>query len=101
MAVGILLALLAGELVLRLFLFHPTLELGGLGASIRHPEKYCDGDSEDDYWKLRSGFQEPATRSDAPNPDPITGWTGSFVTPGTYEHVNETAVHGRQVVLLY
>lgn len=101
MVLGVVLSLLAGELVLRLFLFNPTLELGGLGESIRHPEKYCDGDSEDDYWKLRSSFQDPALIVDAPNPDPITGWTGSFVTPGSYEHINEQAIRGRQVVILY
>ena len=88
-------------MLLRLFLFHPELELGGIGASIRQPQKFCDGDSEDDYWKLRSGFQDPALIVDGPSPDPKVGWTGSFITPGTYEHVNESAIRGRKLVLLY
>jgi hypothetical protein len=100
-ALGVVLSLLAGELVLRLFLFHPKLDVGGLGESIRQPQKYSDGDTEDDYWKLRSGFQDPSLIVDAPNADPITGWTGSFITPGTYAHVNENAIRGRQVVILY
>ncbi len=99
--VGVVLALVSGELLLRLFLFQPSLELFGLGQGIRQPQKYADGDSDDDYWKLRSGFQDPETIVDAPNADPITGWTGSYVTAGTYAHVDEPTVRGRQLVLLY
>jgi hypothetical protein len=101
LGLGVFLSLLAGELVLRLFLFHPNLELGGLGASIRQPDKYSDGNDEDDFWKLRCITHGPAAMVDAPGPDPITGWTGYLITPGSYEHVDEVKIHGRRPVILY
>jgi hypothetical protein len=101
LALGVIVSLVAGELVLRLFLFHPKLDCLGLGDKIRRPERYCDGDSDDDYWKFRTLFQDPATIVDATNADPRLGWTSVLVTPGTYEHADEPVINGRKLVLLY
>lgn len=98
--VGAAAALAAGELLLRYAVTHPT-SLGAFGRRIRQPQNFADGDSDDDYWKLFYGWQDPAKVGDAEHPDPVIGWAGSYVTAGTYEHVNERLIHGRQLVILY
>jgi hypothetical protein len=97
---GTVLALVAGELFLRYAVAHRD-SLGVLGAHIRRPENFADGDSDDDYWKLHYQWQDPATVGSANHPDPVTGWTGSNIEPGTYEHANEPVIRGRRLVLLY
>jgi len=99
LAVGLGLAASAvlGELGLRFFLFGP----GEWGSSLRRAHFFGDSLSDDDYWKLQHVFADPATRLAVPHADPVLGWTGTFVTPGTYAHVDAERVHGRTPVLLY
>jgi len=99
--VGILVALLGAELTIRIALFHPGVPLGALGASLRDPGRYSDGNSEDDYWKIAWLQRAPAARTDGPGADPIVGWTGPSIAPGTYAHAQEGQVGDRQLVLLF
>ena len=101
LVLGAVIALGGGELVIRMFLFHPDLSAGGIGQSLRQAGRYANGDSDDDYWKLISAFQGEPALVDASNPDPITGWTDGSITPGTYEHIDEVSIGERRPVLLY
>ncbi|HTF89422.1 MAG TPA: SGNH/GDSL hydrolase family protein [Planctomycetota bacterium] len=101
LAVGVICALLAGEILLRIAVFHPSPMLGRLGWRLGQPRMYTNCDNDDDYWKLFCKQQGQAALDGTPNPDLITGWTGSDITPGTYEHIDEASLRGRRPVLLY
>jgi len=101
LAAGVVLALVGGELWIRWILFHSGEDRGPLAASLRSAGRYADGNYDDDYWKLNSILLGGTALDDAPGPDPILGWTGGGITPGTYEHPFESTVGDRQLVLLY
>ena len=99
--IGLVLGTLACEFGLRWLLFGESTLARRLGQSLRYPEWYADGDSDDDYWKLRWRFRgkDPAPpRIDA---DPRIGWVGPLVQPGTYAAEARENLHGRRPVLLY
>jgi len=99
--VGLIVALVGGELALRFILFTPSVDLGGLGGLLRQPRHYSDGNSEDDFWKLLCKFQGAAALADMPQHDAVTGWTNTLVRPETYASVDEDMIRGRRPVLLY
>jgi hypothetical protein len=103
LAVGLGLASSAvlGELGLRYVLFGQGQWARSLGSSLRRAHYFGDSLSDDDCWTLQHLFADPATRLAVPHPDPLLGWTGTFVTPGSYAHVDAERVRGRTPVLLY
>jgi hypothetical protein len=94
-------ALCAGEVAIRILIFHPDLCPRALSQKFREAQRYAEGNNDDDYWKLTCLLQGESALTDAPNPDPITGWTGPFITPGTYEHCDEPSIGSRRPVILY
>jgi hypothetical protein len=98
---GLVLALCAGELLLRAVLFLPSMKSVAFAESLREAGRYADGNNEDDFWKLLCAFRGEAALHDAPNPDPLLGWTGAAIQPGSYEHVDEASIGSRRPVLLY
>jgi hypothetical protein len=98
---GIVLALTVAELGLRFLVHHPSVSLGEFGKHLRLPENFSDGNSEDDYWTFLHTVQDPALRGPAENPDPVVGWTGHYVRPGTYEQIDAPSIRGRTPILLY
>ncbi|MEO6710085.1 MAG: SGNH/GDSL hydrolase family protein [Planctomycetota bacterium] len=98
---GIVCALIAGEILLRIAIFHPSPMLGRLGWRLGQPRMYTNCDNDDDYWKLSCKLQGEAALDGTPNPDLITGWTGTDIEPGSYEHIDEASLRGRRPVLLY
>src|SRR5688500_7812247 len=86
LTLGLALAWIAGESAIRLLLFHPRLKSTGLAQELRQPKRFADGNSEDDYWKLEGMLRGLETLPDAPNHDPIVGWTKNSVAPGSYAH---------------
>lgn len=87
------LTLVFAELVYRALLFHGPSCLENL----RDPGLYAEGDSNDDYWKLRVAFGgTPARRN-----DPLLGHIKSDIMPNTYSHANAGEIGSRTPVLLY
>ncbi len=101
LVVGIVVAFFAAEIALRVIIFHSGPKASHFERRMRQPARYSDGNNEDDYWKLVCAINGEAGLNDADNPDPITGWTGGAVTPGTYEHIDEGTLGARRPVLLY
>lgn len=101
LSLGAVLAVLLAELGVRFLVHHPNVSLGALGRSLRVPENFSDGNSEDDFWKIQYLSAQPEHAGPAENPDPITGWTGHYVKPSTYEHVDAPSIRGRRPILLY
>lgn len=100
-AIGLCLALVLSEFALRFVLFH-----GGdssLARKLRRADYFADGDSDDDYWKLRWLFAPREARAACHGWDPVLGWAGSYVRPDTYEHVRAQPHAEREgrLVLLY
>ncbi len=98
LAVGFVVALLAGEGLLRHLLFGSSGLAAKYGWHLRHMELYT-GSRNDDYWKLQSLFNRELV-SDPPGADPLVGWTGG-VTPLTFAHPDEAKLAGRTPVLFY
>ena len=96
------LALAAGgiELGFRFLLFSPSSIARRLGAGLRKPERFSDPMCEEEYWRLQDLFLDPAHSQQAPNPDPVCGWTGP-ITPGTYAPTQPYDLRGRRPILLY
>lgn len=98
---GAIVASIGGELLIRVALFHPGVSLGRLGEGLRRPQRYSDGNYEDDYWKLTWLQARPAAQDAGPGADPVLGWTGPLIEPGTCAHSQEAAVGERKLVLLF
>ncbi|MEO6711284.1 MAG: hypothetical protein ABIP42_17010, partial [Planctomycetota bacterium] len=101
LGVGFVLAPIAAEIGLRILVSSPEVDAKGLGQRFRKPELYSDSESQDDYWKLLARFKTDGALADAPNKDPLVGWTSLSVRPGNYSHVDEGTIRGRKLVLLY
>jgi hypothetical protein len=101
LAIGFALSLVAGELAVRTLLFGRIPLARSLGARLRKPALFCDGNSEDDFWKLEYLLSAPEELHPAPHPDAHLGWTGENVMPGTYENADEARLAGRTPILLY
>ncbi|HUR26845.1 MAG TPA: hypothetical protein VM509_01555 [Planctomycetota bacterium] len=101
LTLGVIVALLLGELGIRWILFRDGKSFGELGRTLRRAERYADGNCEDDFWKLNCLLQGEAALEDAPGPHAIMGWTGGGLDPVTYAHPDESAVGDKQLVLLY
>src|SRR5215831_558942 len=93
-AIGLVLALVTGELALRVFLATP----GPVFAIFRNPSLYADYRSDDAWWKLYLALggvhQPPAT------PHPLLGWVHDL-DPVTYRHPDEDKRGDRRPVLLF
>jgi hypothetical protein len=100
-ALGVPLALGTGELGLRWLMFGDSDLARELGARWREPGAYADADSDDTWWVLQRRFAGAELVGATDHPDPVVGWTGSHVEPGTYAHVDEPSVGARTPVLLF
>ena len=100
-ASGLAVAGVLAELTLRAALFRDGLAARWLGAAVREAGWFADPSSDDEYWKLQHRLADASELRPVPNPDPALGWTGTFVTPGTYAQVDAERVGGRTPVLLY
>jgi hypothetical protein len=99
--IGVGLALLLAELGIRYVLYHPSTVRGSFERHLRNPENFADGGSDDDFWKIQYLGLPADQAGPAENPDAITGWTGHYVKPGTYEQVDEGSIGERTPILLY
>ncbi len=95
---GLVLALLAGEGLLRFLLFSDAELARRVGRPWRRMDLYTDA-ADADWWKLQWLFQRDQVVP-PPSPDPYLGWTGS-IEPGTFAHPDEARVGARTPVLLY
>lgn len=91
--VAICLSLVSAELAFRALLFHGPAFMKPL----RSPGLYANGQSSDDYWKLRSRFGQPAAVCN----DPLLGYRKPDILPDTYLHAKNDEIAGRTPVLLY
>jgi len=98
LALAATLALL--ELGMRWLLFSESAPAGRWAARLRDASLFADSLGEDEYWKLRHRFGREEAKP-VPNHDATLGWIRRDVTPGTYEHRDETRVRGRRPLLLY
>lgn len=99
-SISLLVTIGAAELFLRWALFNQN---DGFDA-IRKPQLYADYERDgtehlyqEDYWKLRFLFNEPAAVKE---PHPHLGWIGNF-DGGSYEHADEYFSKGKRPVLLF
>ncbi len=101
LALSLIVAFLASELLLRLLLFADPESLPRWAAGLRRPELFAGPQDGAEYWKLRVLF-DPASPAD-PHPlfHPLLGWCKLHVDPETYRHRFESALYGRRPVLMY
>ena len=101
LGIGSVLGLVGGECALRWLLFGDSALARRLGAGLRHPEFFADGDSEDDHWKLELRFRGPLPQGTVAAPDPLLGWTADNLSGPARIHVRSSLVGSRRPVLLY
>ncbi|MFN0008136.1 MAG: hypothetical protein ACKVXR_09535 [Planctomycetota bacterium] len=101
LSIGFALVLPLLEIGIRFLVLGDSELARRLGESLRKPEYFADSNVDDDYWKLQYLFLPDDKKGPAKNADAVCGWTGDYVTPGTYEHARASDVGGRRPVLLY
>jgi len=118
---GLLFVLVATPLLfegaLRFLLFADTAAPWRMSRALRQAWRYGNTSNDQLYWvlthqwslgeaKLRAGgdparLEELARRDPPPGYDPVLGWVGWSIAPGTLAHPDEARVRGRRPVLLY
>jgi len=91
--------LLLLEGALRLILFVDVPGLRRVTIRLRQPNNYFSK-SDPEWWTTSVRFTPPERLKPIPAYDPLLGWSGSQVTPGTYAHANESLLFDRRPVLL-
>lgn len=94
-------AVLAGPLLAEVWLRHMIFRASEPGDEVRDARRYADPSSDDDYYKLQHVLADPSSRRPIPIFDPIMGWLGDVIEPGTYTHRNEASLAERRPVLMY
>ncbi len=92
---------LLAEGILRFLLFHDGALAREWGARWRKPGRYGDPALDAEYWRLRWVFGTSARKPDPPCHDPLLGWTGREIEPGTYRLLEEPADDARRPLLVY
>ncbi len=99
-AISLAAAALLLELTFRLLLFVDVPGTRRLRIRLRQPGNFAEK-TDPNYWKLSVAFKDPATLRPVPGFDPVVGWCGPDVAPGTYAHRNERLIGDRRPILLY
>lgn len=99
-AVGLVLALVGAELVLRWLLFSDAALARDLGYSLRVPESFGTPDLSPEYWWLQHRWTPREKLQPAPGPDAELGWNG-LVIDASGKHYEEDRLGARTPVLLY
>ena len=98
--IAVAVGLVGLELALRLCLFREVEALRRLSIRLRQPGNYAVKGSPE-YWTYSVRLTPPERLRPIPGYDPLVGWTGSLVEPGTYAHAQENLVLDRRPVLLF
>lgn len=100
-AIGIVLAPLLAELVVRWLVFSPDPLATKLGASLREPDALSNADNDERWWYLQRRFAPPGSITALVGADPVLGWGGDVIDPATGQHADAKKLAGRRPVLLY
>jgi len=92
-------ALLLLELAIRWLLFSPPSALESMARRLQHAQLFA-APWEDDYWRLRYLFRDPA-RARRPRSHPLLGWHTPKIDPESFDHVDRGGLEGRRPLLLY
>jgi len=88
------------ELALRLILFVDVPGLRKVTLQLRQANNFFEK-REPGFWTTSVAFTPTDRLKPIPAFDPLVGWAGSRVEPGTYRHRDENALAGRRPVLLF
>ena len=97
----LVLALLAGPLLAEGLLRFMIFSSSQPGDTVRDPRLYAGPAHDDDFYKLQYLLAPPERRRPPPGYDPVMGWVGHAIEPGTYAHRDAETIAARRPVLLY
>ena len=100
-ALGLVAALVIGELAFREVLFGGGMLTERLGDRVRRANCHADPDADGDFWRLHHLFTPRGSRDTFFNRDDLLGWLDVTVTPGSYGHDHERYLLERRPVLMY